>query len=54
MSEFGKVFRKINDLSNVDTEGFSSVELKKYHQEIMRLRDLGMKLLDEIEAGQST
>lgn len=53
MSEFGKAFRKLHDLSQVDTKGFSPQELSDHKSEIIKIRDLGMKLLDEIEARQS-
>ncbi len=54
MTEFGKVFQQYNRLSKVDITNMTLQELFDHKFEIQRLEKLGLKLLDEIEARQSS
>ena len=53
-TDFRSVYKKINDLSNMDWEEFNPEQLKQHPQEINRLKDIATVLLAQIEAGQST
>jgi hypothetical protein len=53
MTEFGKVFKAYSILSKGDVSKMTLQELFDHKFEIQRLEKLGLKLLDEIESGQS-
>lgn len=49
-SKFGDVFGKLLNLSDVEIDNMSIQEMFDHRFELIRLQELGLKLLDEIEA----
>lgn len=49
MSEFGKVFKKYSELSQVKPDEMSLQEMFEHRFELIRLQELGLKLLDDME-----
>ena len=52
-TKFGDVFRKLLNLVDLDRDGMSIQEMFDHRFELLRLQELGLKLLDEIEARHS-
>lgn len=49
-TKFGDVFRKLLNLVDLDIHEMSIQEMFDHRFELLRLQELGLKLLDEIEA----
>ena len=49
-TKFGDVFKELLNLVDIDIKGMSIQEMFDHRFELLRLQDLGLKLLDEIEA----
>ena len=49
-SKFGDVFGKLLNLTDVEIDNMSIQEMFDHRFELIRLQELGLKLLDEIEA----